>query len=805
MAPEPTLRKRGRLELTAFAPPAVVELEDTPDGYVVSTEDHGVPFRFRIDKERPSGPTPEDVWLQDRYGQLRGEYFWWDPSLSPEEMMRRWRDHGAKGYDSDPYSFQLPTGESFQAIFPWRKLWPYRRDDRPLSEPLVAGLREHGWLSPVMLRIGRNGCIEIGEGNHRIRAAKDLDLQYVPVSLWFVQEAPCVSDRDRRERARGYGETEAESRQAAIPEHIGFYKRRPMKFNAGRGDVAVEDPVVSDVVSVGRARWEMVRNGSCVSAVFDEAFDEVAEQFPDVGTIELHEDEAAGADNGAGSERQFAYCKDGDPIVVAFAPKAERLPESHLRGLMRHEFGHALEYRYGVAALQRHFGVSLPSKVERRADVIAELVWGQPVQYDGANVQCVGVAGAKSRRPSHLPDEKAVLRPNPTPNATGDVVTLPAGSPLFHGSIEPIEGPLRVGPDGVLWFADVPAIAQLYIPCSGITMHAPVDIFRLPSKDPSVQAVQRFLGIDYDLLQVRWDRSGWRADSFYPPDGWDRIPRAADIVDRFRERQISVDGDGLHARVELKLDGERVMGPDECSEGTLFVARPRRDMRIYVLSHGEGDLMSPQYREYEHFADLAREGYDGVLIDDFAQSKEWGNLGHMSLGLFREATKDLDVTSRFAQYREFEMQHWGTPEYPAASPPYFARLGGVVRNAIRSAPPGFLEGSVIKQSLYHGSAVGGLAELKPHLGAEYGIYLTPQPRYARQYGPHLYEVFASVERPLVVEGKHEISPADLSSADVRRLMASGYDAIVSTPTGRLEDASEVVVFESSNVHILDER
>lgn len=758
-----------------------MELDDTPDGgYVVSTDDHGVALRFRIDKDRPSGPTPEDVWLQERYGERRGEYFWWDPSLSPAKMMRRWRDYGAKGYDSGPYSFELPTGEIFQAILPWKMLWPYRRDDRPLSEPLVAGLRDHGWLSPILLRIGRNGCIEIGEGNHRIRAAKHLDLQYVPVSLWFVQEAPCVSDEERRARARGYEETQArEEREAAIPEHIGFYKQRPMKFNPG--------------------------GGKRVEEVFDDAFDEVAEQFPDVGTIELHEDEAAGSDNGAGAARQFAYCKDGDPIVIAFAPKAAQLPVSNLRGLMRHEFGHALEYRYGVDALQRHFGISLPSMVEHRADVIAELVWGEPIRYDREDVQCVGVAGAKHRRPAHLPDEKAVLRANPVPNATGDVVTLPAGALLFHGSIEPIEGPLRVGPDGVLWFADVPAIAQLYIPCSGITLHAPVDSFRLPSKDPSVQLVQRFLGIDYDLSQVKWDRSGWRPDSYPSPAGWDRIPRPGDIVERLRERGIPVDGDGFFARVELKLDDDRVMAADECTEGTLFVARPTRDMRIYVMSHGEGDLMSPQHREYERFVDLEQQGYDGLLIDDFAQSEEWGNLGHMSLGLFRRAVADLDVTSVPAQYREFESRQWGTPEYPDGPAPYFAQLGGVVRNPIRSSPPGFLEGSVLKMALYHGSPVGGLSTLKPELGHEYGIYLTPRPRYARRYGEHLYEVFAAVQRPLVVEGKHAVSPADLTRSDAERLMARGYDAIVSTSTGRLEDASEVVVFDPQKVHILEER
>ena len=111
-----------------------------------------------------------------------------------------------------------------------------------------------------------------------------------------------------------------------------------------------------------------------VDRIFDETFDRIEEVFPDFGTCEFYEDEKAGADNGAGSERQFAYCQDGDPLVIAFAPKSDRLPESHLRGLMRHEFGHALEYRYGVKELEYRLRVRLPAKVERRADANAEAV-----------------------------------------------------------------------------------------------------------------------------------------------------------------------------------------------------------------------------------------------------------------------------------------------------------------------------------------------------------------------------------------------------------------------------------------------
>lgn len=192
-----------------------------------------------------------------------------------------------------------------------------------------------------------------------------------------------------------------------------------------------------------------------VEAVFNEAFDEVEQRFPDIGTMELHDEKAAGSDNGAGSERQFAYCQDGDPIIIAFAPKATGLTESQLLGLMRHEFGHALEYRYGVAELERVFGKKFPAEVERRADAIAEAVWGEPIKYDSKNIQCFG--RGKSPRPAHLPDAKEKLKANAGRREPAvflfDVVHRPVPRVASHGASARyewavIKGLLGEGPGG---------------------------------------------------------------------------------------------------------------------------------------------------------------------------------------------------------------------------------------------------------------------------------------------------------------------------------------------------------------------
>jgi hypothetical protein len=149
----------------------------------------------------------------------------------------------------------------------------------------------------------------------------------------------------------------------------------------------------------------MAKNGGSpelrrTSRIFDECFDVVEERFPDFGECELHHDERAAADNGTGSERQFGYCMDGDPLVIAFASKIEDMPDEYIRGLMRHEFGHAIDFRYGKD-LGKMLGRRLPDGIERRADVIAECVFGDPIEYGHLDIQCIG-CGGKTPRPGRL-------------------------------------------------------------------------------------------------------------------------------------------------------------------------------------------------------------------------------------------------------------------------------------------------------------------------------------------------------------------------------------------------------------------
>lgn len=244
-------------------------------------------------------------------------------------------------------------------------------------------------------------------------------------------------------------------------------------------------------------------------------------------------------------------------------------------------------------------------------------------------------------------------------------VILPAGTQLFHGSIEPVKGPLRAGGDQVLWFADDPKIAQLYIPRAGSSMITEPDNLRWPNENPSVRAIQHALGIDYDLDAVEWDARG-RPTSWPLPSGWDRMPTTRQVDQRIRDLGYTPHRGGVYPAYRFYFDrDDNILPPGGAVEGELFVAAPTRDMRIVDVTDLGGDLMDPAHLWIPLFRQLDELGYDGVVINDYAQSEAWGNFGHRSLGLFPAAIRDLELVDRVpATYQEFAFEGVGTRAWP---------------------------------------------------------------------------------------------------------------------------------------------
>jgi len=242
-------------------------------------------------------------------------------------------------------------------------------------------------------------------------------------------------------------------------------------------------------------------------------------------------------------------------------------------------------------------------------------------------------------------------------------ITIPKGAVLFHGTLEPFSSGLRPGGDHLIWFADSPKIAQLYIPKSGMKMFVGAEDLVKPDLDPIIQDLQKKLGIDYDYDKVEWE--GRRLKSWPSPKGWDHMPKEKDIIERMEKLGFKDD----RGRYTLRISKQQVMLPNEVQKGKLFIATVKEPLTIWKKSKGESDLMDLQYHDISGFKKAKAAGLDGVLIDDFAQSEEWGNFGHKSLGLFD--TEKLSIKSVPAQYREWSREEKGTPEYPNPPEPFF--------------------------------------------------------------------------------------------------------------------------------------
>ena len=235
---------------------------------------------------------------------------------------------------------------------------------------------------------------------------------------------------------------------------------------------------------------------------------------------------------------------------------------------------------------------------------------------------------------------------------------IKAGTELFHSTGEPFEDDdLNVGGfDKVLWTAMESAISQTYIPKAGSSTMTTTRWLWKPSQDKRTINFQRdHLGLEYD--DVKWEHN--QPTSFRVA----KSPIKFNYSDPNFERNMNTyvnhvlmsppwnytpknksDYDGNH-QWTIHHDNNMEYAPsDYFMKGRLFILVPQRDLKLFDMTHGgsEGaDLQDRQYYEIDLFRKLEANGYDGVKINDHAQTEEFGNFGHFSYGIFRHALKDL--------------------------------------------------------------------------------------------------------------------------------------------------------------------
>lgn len=82
---------------------------------------------------------------------------------------------------------------------------------------------------------------------------------------------------------------------------------------------------------------------------------------------------------------------DGVTGLILVAPRMLEATKDRAEAILRHEFGHAMDYQATkVPQVSAHLSVDPLNHRhggERRADALAESLWGTPIRYDRCTVQ----------------------------------------------------------------------------------------------------------------------------------------------------------------------------------------------------------------------------------------------------------------------------------------------------------------------------------------------------------------------------------------------------------------------------------
>lgn len=269
---------------------------------------------------------------------------------------------------------------------------------------------------------------------------------------------------------------------------------------------------------------------------------------------------------------------------------------------------------------------------------------------------------------------------------------------MFHGTPEPLTGPLHGGIDSLFWTAATPALAQTYLPEHGLTQYwsTPSRYERDNPTNPTNldRALARQLEWECTIHEAdhvgrakrwRWTRDGVNA----------RGPTRGEIADYVCDTLGYAPKHGAGTMVALKLARERhdqvaprdiVLPANHQRPGRLITLLPTTPIRCYDLaSDREGDLQTPDHQQYALFQLLEQDGWDAVRINDFCQSPSMGNYGHHAIGLFPRGLAKVTPWIRPAVHFDVGA-HRGVAETPAWIDAHTAWVRDAV-NAGRPVPP----------------------------------------------------------------------------------------------------------------------
>lgn len=250
---------------------------------------------------------------------------------------------------------------------------------------------------------------------------------------------------------------------------------------------------------------------------------------------------------------------------------------------------------------------------------------------------------------------------------------------LFHGTCEQFDLIDGGGYDGMVWTTNSPAIAQTYIPLSGIeAMVSAPDRFGLdqgirPDKHgfwPAFAA--QACGLEH--ADIEWSQHG-QAMSW----GFKKHVTYREAVAALETLGYDLSSGPIWVSQQI-VDGRTLTMPaDWRMPGRLLFCKMDPTWRWLDVSRGESDLTDLQYHAHDVFERAASEGYDGVIIDDFAQHRMHGNVGHRSWGL-------LPRTAQAVTWSEIPASSTKDSEQIVGSSPEFEALCEGMREEFTFSP-----------------------------------------------------------------------------------------------------------------------
>lgn len=247
-------------------------------------------------------------------------------------------------------------------------------------------------------------------------------------------------------------------------------------------------------------------------------------------------------------------------------------------------------------------------------------------------------------------------------DVTNTDIKISKGDIFYHGTSEPIQGNLRIGGyDSILWTSKNELIARSYIPIGGrfnISNDLPVRLRFANKYDiDNNNYTLAFFGLEIPEESFKLDDIGKvsyyilpKSHPFYGKSILDKLKLFDDILqNKFGLTPEKVgdlrlyDGDKYHTYPEYQYriitHNNKIQHGGQYIKGKLYKLVAKEDLLIHDYRKStESDLTNLEYHDLDGFNKInSLKKYDGILINDFAQSDSFGNIAHISFGFFKDS------------------------------------------------------------------------------------------------------------------------------------------------------------------------